>query len=303
VRSYRDGGDSAICFCRRRWSEACPAKGSCQLANVSTDGTPPAQPRPLLRGVSGDNGVSASRASLAPTGSTSLASERAHAPRRLAAWRRLVSAAGCRSALARDPVRSAGKDVESSIFTTAAQPIAASRCSGAPTGMAAFQRFASAEGVGARLVPRRGRVSRQMYQLTGCLRHSLGLCFAVCQAITGSQLRGQASLQQGRGLSQLSVPTPRDGWRRGEGFLLPQSVGARLPAIQCEALAKKMKPTFLRLLRSRSRPRVARVLLQGWRRCDNLLLPQAWEGACSRKRRVSQRQYHLTRIAASTRAM
>jgi hypothetical protein len=33
-----------------------------------------------------------------------------------------------------DPVRSAGNDGESNTFTTAAQPIAASRCSYAPTG-------------------------------------------------------------------------------------------------------------------------------------------------------------------------
>jgi hypothetical protein len=71
----------------------------------------------------------------------------------------------------------------------------------------------------------------------------------------------------------MSVPTPRDGWRRGEDLLLPQAVGVSLLAIQCEALAKMLNPAFLRLLRSRSRPRVARVLLQGWRRFSVLLLP------------------------------
>jgi hypothetical protein len=49
------------------------------------------------------------------------------------AWRQKLIAAisenaiTCRSELVRDPVRSAGKDAESDISTTAAQPIAASR--------------------------------------------------------------------------------------------------------------------------------------------------------------------------------
>jgi hypothetical protein len=42
-------------------------------------------------------------------------------------------------------------------------------------------------------------------------------------------------------------------------------VRVRLPAIQCEALATISNPTLLRLLRSRSRPRGARTLLQDLR--------------------------------------